>query len=196
MQANSFSGKSPSAFGRAKRGTFSKAANRAPSYRPAVYSSPSAREGCRRLSPTVGIEAGCHRRYPVIHVIPTEWGVPMAASKDKIISYPPGTVIFRQGDFPNYGYVVLSGEVEISTRGKDGRVVLTRVIPHQLFGELALLEDTPRSATATTIKGCEVMAINKVQFFKKLERLDAFSRYWILYLSDRVKDLSKRARNY
>jgi CRP-like cAMP-binding protein len=119
----------------------------------------------------------------------------MPVKNDKVITFPPKTVIFRQGDAPDYGYVVLSGEVEISAKGKDGRIVLTTVTPHQLFGELALMENTPRSATATSINGCTVMAVTRGQFLKKLEVLDPFSRYWILYLSDRVKDLSLRAHN-
>ena len=117
----------------------------------------------------------------------------MPPIKEKIVNIAPGTVVFREGDVPDYAYVLLSGEVEISTERDGERVVLTKIPSNEMFGELALLEDTPRSATATTIGGCEVMAINKARFLKKLEALDPFTRYWVVYLAERIKDLSKRA---
>ncbi len=113
-------------------------------------------------------------------------------NEDSLITFPPGTVIFREGDSPDFAYVVMKGEVEISSRRQDGRVILSGLAPHQLFGDLALLEHTPRSATATTVKGCELLAISKEQFFKKLDKLDPFTRYWVHYLADRVKDLTNR----
>lgn len=106
---------------------------------------------------------------------------------------PPCTVIFRQGDQPDYAYIVMSGEVEISTVKDGTRVVLANVQPKQIFGELALLEDRPRSATATTITGCKVVAFTKEQLEAKIASLDPFTRYWVLYLTDRVRDLSRRA---
>jgi diguanylate cyclase len=94
---------------------------------------------------------------------------------------PPGTVIFRQGDKPDFAYIVISGEVEISTVRNGKRVVLVTVSPKQMFGEIALLEDRPRSATATTLKGCQVVAITKDQLEAKIASLDPFTKYWVLY---------------
>ena len=108
------------------------------------------------------------------------------------IVIPPGTVIFREGNSPDYAYVVLEGEVEISTSHKGERVVLTTVTRNQMFGELALLENTLRSATATTIFGCRVLRVNKRQLANKIQAMDPFTRYWVLYMSDRVKELSKK----
>ena len=114
-------------------------------------------------------------------------------SKEPTRTFPPGTVIFREGDEPDYIYVLMAGQVEISSKRDESRIVLTHLVPHQLFGELALLDSSPRSATATTVHGCEVMFMTRKQFFQKLDMLDPFTRYWILYLADRLKDLSRRA---
>jgi len=118
----------------------------------------------------------------------------MARSDEKTIIFAPGSVIFLEGDEPDYAYVMMKGRAEISARRNEGRVILTHIVPHQIFGELALLDLSPRSATATTTRGCEVMAISREQFLSKLDELDPFTKYWILYLSDRLKDLSRRAR--
>jgi len=116
----------------------------------------------------------------------------MADTKVPFKTIEPGTVIFRKGDKPDFAYVVMKGEVEISVLKDGQRVVLVHVGPQQIFGEMALLENHPRSATATTTGGCQVVAIDKAQLDAKIAALDPFIRYWILYLTDRVRDLSTR----
>ncbi len=63
-------------------------------------------------------------------------------------SYAPGEVIFREGD-PGKGlFVVLDGEVEILRETKEGERRIASLGPSTAFGELALIDDLPRSATA------------------------------------------------
>jgi CRP-like cAMP-binding protein len=63
-------------------------------------------------------------------------------------SYAPGEVIFREGD-PGKGlFVVLDGEVEIIQETKEGERRIATFGPSTAFGELALIDDLPRSATA------------------------------------------------
>ncbi|MEZ4609609.1 MAG: cyclic nucleotide-binding domain-containing protein [Caldilineaceae bacterium] len=58
-------------------------------------------------------------------------------------SYAPGDVIFRKGDRGNYMYVVMEGEVDIVL---DGTYIRT-LEPGAIFGEMSLIDDSPRSAT-------------------------------------------------
>ena len=63
-------------------------------------------------------------------------------------SYAPGEVIFREGD-PGKGlFIVLEGEVEILQATREGERRLVTLGPRTAFGELALIDDLPRSATA------------------------------------------------
>ncbi len=65
------------------------------------------------------------------------------------IVHMPGEVIFEQGDTGDYAYVVQSGEVEIYQVNPDGvEEVIAIVAQGQMFGELAILDDAPRSASA------------------------------------------------
>jgi CRP/FNR family cyclic AMP-dependent transcriptional regulator len=62
--------------------------------------------------------------------------------------YAPGEVIFQQGD-PGKGlFIILDGEVEIFRETKEGERRLASLGPSTAFGELALIDDLPRSATA------------------------------------------------
>ncbi|HEX4047757.1 MAG TPA: cyclic nucleotide-binding domain-containing protein [Elusimicrobiota bacterium] len=65
-------------------------------------------------------------------------------------TYRPGEVIFMEGDIGRALFIMESGRVELTRRGADGQpVVLYTLKPGEFFGEMALLESLPRSATAT-----------------------------------------------
>lgn len=74
----------------------------------------------------------------------------MANGIPEMVSFEPEEVIFREGDTPDCMYLVASGTVRISTRGRGGeQETLTYVEPDSFFGEMALLDPEPRSARAT-----------------------------------------------
>ena len=65
------------------------------------------------------------------------------------LNYQPGEIIFQQGYPGDYAYIIVSGEVEIIDLKPDGAVEMIALLePGQMFGEMALLDDKPRSATA------------------------------------------------
>lgn len=105
----------------------------------------------------------------------------------------PDSIIFKEGEPGSFAYIVREGEVIISTRSDSGEIVLlTTIKPGQIFGELALLNDAPRSATAITKTGCELLVIGRAQLDPILMQAHPFLRFWIDYLAERVLELSKR----
>ena len=79
--------------------------------------------------------------------------------------------IFRQGDPGRTVLVVLAGHVKLSLATADGReVVLEIVYPAGCFGELAVLNNCPRAADATTISRCRLLAIDGRQFLEVMGR--------------------------
>ena len=68
-------------------------------------------------------------------------------------TYRPGEVVFVEGDIGRALFIMESGKVELTRSGADGRpVVLHALKPGEFFGEMALLESLPRSATATAVE--------------------------------------------
>jgi hemolysin D len=59
-----------------------------------------------------------------------------------------GEYLFREGESADYGYVVKSGQIEIIKSGIEGEIVLAELGPGSLFGEMALIDGNPRSASA------------------------------------------------
>ena len=76
--------------------------------------------------------------------------------------FPAGTTIFRAGDHGGAMYVVRAGQVEVWLYDEDNqRVVLDVIEGGGLFGELSLLDEQPRSATATAVTDVDVLTIDR-----------------------------------
>jgi CRP-like cAMP-binding protein len=76
-----------------------------------------------------------------------------------------GEVIFHQGDPGDALFIVLTGQVKISLPGETGdEAILATLRPGDFFGELALLDGAPRSATATALEPVEATVLPRDRF--------------------------------
>ena len=78
-----------------------------------------------------------------------------------------GEYLFREGESADYGYVVKTGQIEIVKSGVDGEIILTELGPGSLFGEMALIDGSPRSAGARASVDSSVTEV----------RSDTFNQY-------------------
>ena len=69
----------------------------------------------------------------------------LAKAGASAMTLAPGDVIFKHGEVPDKMYVVVSGEVEIHL----GEAVIETVPQGETFGEMALIDGSPRSATSS-----------------------------------------------
>lgn len=77
------------------------------------------------------------------------------------LTYQPGNQIFKEGDKGDRAYLIERGSVDISTR-KDRRFFrITTLGEGDLFGEMALIDDEPRTATATALEETCVISIDR-----------------------------------
>lgn len=79
-------------------------------------------------------------------------------------------VIFGQGDAGDGLYVVVSGHVGINRQGSDGNELLLALCePGEYFGDLALVDGAPRSATAVAFEDCALLFLGSAAFRSVLE---------------------------
>jgi CRP-like cAMP-binding protein len=78
--------------------------------------------------------------------------------------YPAGTLLFREGDEGEVMYVIQSGEVEIRRRIKDQDRVLAVLPAGEFFGEMAIINNRPRSATAVVRRQTRLLVIDGQTF--------------------------------
>jgi len=83
----------------------------------------------------------------------------LAASLTRV-QVPAGEIVFRQGDHGDRFYIVDSGEIEIEVDGREANVLG----PGDHFGEIALLRDIPRTATARARKETELYTLDRDAF--------------------------------
>jgi CRP-like cAMP-binding protein len=112
----------------------------------------------------------------------------MLAMRARRLTYEPGHVIFRQGDPGNALYVLSSGEVRLTLEALPNEpIVPTLVQPGKAFGELALLDGQPRSATATTSMGSEVLMLGRDDFMGLLREEPAVLHAVLVGLSNMIR---------
>lgn len=109
--------------------------------------------------------------------------------------YKPDSVIFRMGDQGTDAFVVLRGKVDIIVKGADGKLKqLASMGEGELFGEMAVLNNSRRTANAVTKEGCEVLVVSQKTIEEKLAGTDPFIRSWIKFLSDRILDMNNATK--
>jgi CRP/FNR family transcriptional regulator/CRP/FNR family cyclic AMP-dependent transcriptional regulator len=98
------------------------------------------------------------------------------------------STIFYAGDPAEAVFVVASGKVKVVVTSTDGKeFILTVLGAGQVFGEMALIESAPRSATVITVTACELMVINRNDFHHLLNTTPGMSRKLLTILSRRLR---------
>lgn len=98
-------------------------------------------------------------------------------------SFAAGTVIFQQGDVGDAMYVVKAGEIEIQVDGET----IDLVEPGGVFGELALIDDGKRSATAVARSDCDLARIDENRFLFMVQGTPFFALEVMKIMADRIR---------
>lgn len=89
-------------------------------------------------------------------------------------NYSKGQVIFNEGDKPDGVYLVVEGGVEIIKKVDGEERHLTTVFKDGVFGEMALINNMPRSASARATENTWCFFIPSHNFSHRLDQLDPF----------------------
>lgn len=98
-----------------------------------------------------------------------------------------GDKIFSEGQQGDRAYIIQEGKVEVfrSVGGED--VVLGSLGKGAIFGEMALLDDSPRMASARATESTTVIIISRPMFDEKMRKTDPFIRGLLNILADGVR---------
>lgn len=85
-------------------------------------------------------------------------------------------ILFKEGDQPTVAFLIESGEIEISTL-QDGEIlILSKLVSGDLLGEMAVIDDAPRTATARALTDCVLFQIDRTQISERLASTDPIIR--------------------
>jgi len=105
-------------------------------------------------------------------------------AKDFII-IPADEVIFEKGGIADYMYVVIEGEVEILIDGK----FLDITSDGGIIGEMALIDSSPRSATAIAKTECKLVPVDQKRFEFLVQQTPNFSINVMKIMVERIRKL-------
>jgi CRP-like cAMP-binding protein len=107
-----------------------------------------------------------------------------------------GTLLFSKGDPGSSLYAVCAGQVKISVPSSDGRdAVFNLVNAGEIFGEIALFDGGPRTASATAMTDCELMLIERRDFLPLLTRYPELGLRVIEILCGRLRRTSEQVED-
>jgi len=127
------------------------------------------REAITRLRPVGAPSASTPRESAVFDK--TAIGVLAHALEQTRVSHERGAVLIKEGQAGVLMYVVLEGRLAVSIKGK----IVERIGPGGVFGEMALVERTPRLATVTAESACSLLAVGRNTFLDLIKASPDFA---------------------
>lgn len=97
-------------------------------------------------------------------------------------------MVVRAGERTDFVYLVLSGSLKVLATDEEGREVIFGILgPGEIFGEMGVLDDNPRSATVIAVAPSQLVAIGKTEFKRFIQENHQFSLYIIRNLAQRLR---------
>lgn len=113
----------------------------------------------------------------------------VAAMRD--VRFASGQLIFSRGDPGDALYLMVEGRVRISIFAADGRELsFAHAVPSDIFGEIAVLDGSPRSANATALDATRALSLSRADFNGLVDRHSSLARAAIRFLCLRLREVS------
>jgi CRP/FNR family cyclic AMP-dependent transcriptional regulator len=108
--------------------------------------------------------------------------------------YRKSEVIFEEGSIGSEMYLIHSGRVLLSVQQNDNQQIPLVVLnPGDFFGEMALVDDSPRSATASAVEdGTELIVMDRARFLFMVRQQPEFALSLMHTLCQRLRGMDKR----
>lgn len=120
----------------------------------------------------------------------------LIASHSLTKTYPKNCILINEGDHSDALYVILSGKVKVYVSGDDGKEVTLNIQGMgEYFGELALIDDEPRSASVITLEPSLLAKIAKKDFQQCLMENPGIALQLLRTQSKRIRALTESVKN-
>jgi CRP-like cAMP-binding protein len=118
----------------------------------------------------------------------------LSATSRKV--YPKDTVIVEENEVGETLFMILTGKVKVTNIGPDGKEVILSVLSQgEFFGEMALLDEEPRSANVVSMEKTEMMLLRRKEFMSLLETSQEILSKLLAVLSGRLRHANQQIRS-
>jgi CRP/FNR family transcriptional regulator, cyclic AMP receptor protein len=109
--------------------------------------------------------------------------------------FPKGTVLFQEGEPGKDMFVLQSGKISISKKVRDVEKVLAVLGPGEFFGEMAIISNKPRNATATVMEDAKLLVIDPKTFEAMIRGNAEIAVRMIKKLAERLSEADAQIEN-
>lgn len=114
-------------------------------------------------------------------------------TRGEVRSWPSGSQVIIEGESGDAVYFILSGRVKVTLYGEEGReIVLSILNEGDMFGEMSIIDDKPRSANVEAIKDLECLVISKSAFIEYLSTHHKVYMRFFAYLTGRLREATRQ----
>jgi CRP/FNR family cyclic AMP-dependent transcriptional regulator len=120
----------------------------------------------------------------------------LVAGATRRVRFPKGSIVFQEGDPGDYLLVVERGRVKVTLLGDGGEETILSILePPALLGEIALLDQLPRSATVVAIAPTEFLQIARAPFMALIGRHPALALKIMSRLARGLRKATEQVRS-
>jgi len=114
----------------------------------------------------------------------------------RVVNHPARHTVFQVGEAGDHLLVVMQGRVKVSLISPDGKEAILSILePGDVFGEMALLDGEPRSASVATMENCSFLVLWRRDFLPFLERNPQVALKLLAALSKRLRSTNDMVGN-
>lgn len=106
-------------------------------------------------------------------------------------SYSDGEIIFKEDEKGEVMYIIQSGKVKITKKTASGELTIAILESGEIFGEMALFDRLPRSATAIAVGNTNILSIDKKKLFSIISRDPTIAFKMLETMSQRIRRLDE-----
>ena len=110
-------------------------------------------------------------------------------------TYPKHSIVINEGDLSDTLYIIRQGKVKVYLSETDGREVTLNILgPGEFFGELALIDEAPRSASVVTLESTSLSLVSKATFQQCIKEHTEIAMKLMRTLCQRVRSLTESVK--
>jgi len=121
--------------------------------------------------------------------------IDLVAKSSRRLRYPKKSIVFQEGDLGDFLLVILHGRVKVMLLGEGGQETIVAVLePPAFLGEVALLDEGPRSATVMTLEKTEFLQIMRAPFLALVKGHPAIAVKIVGHLAGELRHANEQIR--
>lgn len=120
----------------------------------------------------------------------------LLAGAARRVRFPAGSIVFQEGDAGDFLLILAKGRVKVTLLGEDGaEIIIAFLEPPALLGEIALLDESPRSATVMSLQASEFLQIGRAPFLALIKRDPALALRMMAQLARALRRATEQVRS-